>query len=144
MASSWETSLWDLTFCIFTACACSHTHTHRYMCSCHVSIVSQQAIECGTSHKNSNIPSFYRVKYYKHFTNTVLYIIFTNKNSSTGKRNVDLIIFLRLLWILLCLSWGLSDYVFNYQQFLCQHRMYFFENKRDLHFVYEDGPFSMY
>ena len=38
-----------------------------------------QTIECGTSHKYTNINS---VKYHKHFT-AVLYTIFAQKNSST-------------------------------------------------------------
>ena len=63
----------------------------------------------GTSHKYARIHDFYSVKYDKHFTKTVLQIIFTRtKIQLRSKRSVYVGIFFGLFEILRCHFGGLS------------------------------------
>jgi hypothetical protein len=123
-----------------------HTYTHTYIPRIHKCVT--KTVGCGKSHKYATV-QICSVKYYEQYIKE--YYIkeyyrssFHIRNSSTQYKQcvcgcfVGVLwvfcgcfvgVFWRLLEILCCHSWGLSNWVVDCWKFLCKHRTYFYENR---------------
>jgi hypothetical protein len=108
-----------------------YVHVHINIHSMDLCVIRR--VGSGTCHKytSTQISSVKNLKKKKKLTKTLLQIIFTHKNIHLQrKRSVYIGIFLRLILILLCYSWGSSHWVVNCWKFLCNIECSFLKTRR--------------